>query len=197
MTAAMDPRDRAELDAYLRRLRQALRPLPAEERDDIARETESHFRERLAAAPGTTSVSEVAAALGPAEDYGRRFVEDYRIGAALASGSAVEMLRAAALLLGRGVWYFVGFLFFLILFSLIVALGAIAVLKLVFPQNVGLWISTDPGVFRLGFSNTVEPYLQEVLGYWIVPLALAAALALYRVTGSLLRRFLRSLRRRA
>lgn len=184
--------DRAQIDGYLRTFSRGLSPLPKEERDEIVRETQSHLLDALAAGSG---LSEATAALGDPSAYARRFVESYRIDAALASGSALRMLLAAGGLVGRGVLAFVGFHVFLFLFSTSVALVAMALVKPFAPEHVGLWIT--PPSFSFGVIARPDPTASEQLGWWIVPLGLFGGGLMFLATQRLLAAFLRLFRRRA
>lgn len=188
---APDPR----IGAYLRRLRWALAPLPAEDREEIVREIHSHLLDRSgpgAAAP--VPFETVERELGPPEGLARRYLEGYEISVALGSGSAWRMLHTALRLLGRG-GSALGVFFIGLLYLAALAFLGTALLKPVFPENVGLWTGGQPPVFFLGFVDLpVRPGVREVLGYWVIPLALGAALALYALATALLRRLLRSLR---
>ena len=190
-TASLDD----EIEGYLKHLRWALAGLPAEDRDEIVRETRSHLFDRCAG-PRPRPFAEVARELGTAEEYGRRFLANYNLSVALGSGSAPRMLRAAAMFLGRGLWATAGFFVFVVLYIVTAGFALVAGLKLVIPDQVGLWTSTARPLFVLGAIATPnDPTLREHLGGWIVPLCLAAATLLYWGTTALLRRFLRTLRK--
>ena len=184
-----------EMETYLKRLRWALAGLPEEDRNEIVLETRSHFLDRLEG-PRAIPFETVARELGPPEEYARRFRENYEISAALGSGSAVRMLQAVAKLLGRSLQVFLGFFFFLFLYLNTVAFALVAVLKPVFPENMGLWTSSREPLFLFGFiEDPARPGLSEHLGWWLVPVCLALSVLLYWGTTALLKRFLRSLRR--
>lgn len=192
MTAnAPDPR----IDDYLRRLRWALSPLPAEDREEIVREIHSHLLDR--SGPGATApvpFESVERELGPPEGLARRYLEGYEISLALGSGSAWGMLRTALRLLGRGAAA-VGLFFIVLLYITALSFLVTALMKPLFPENVGLWIGGQPPVFLFGFfDDTTRPGVREVLGYWSIPVAIGAAIGLYAAATALLRRLLRSLR---
>ena len=178
------------LDGYLRQLRWALGPLPQEDRDEILAETRSLLLDRQA---GGADLDQVLADLGPPETYARGFLETYAIATSVASGSPWRMLSVATRLLGHGIGVFLAIFAFFFLYATSLSLGLVAVLKPVFPERVGLW--TGDGTLALGFLASPTPGATEHLGYAIIPLALAAGLALFWLTTILLRRFLQRLRR--
>lgn len=184
-----------DLETYLKRLRWALAGLPEEDRNEIVLETRSHFLDRLEG-PRAVPFATVAQELGAPEEYARRFRENYEISAALGSGSAFHMLHAVARLLGRSLQAFVGFFFFLFLYLNSVAFLLVAILKPVFPENMGLWTSSREPLFLFGFvEDPARPGLSEHLGWWLVPVSLAICVLLYWLATVLLRKFLRSLRK--
>jgi len=183
-----------DLETYLKHLRWALAELPAEDRDEIVRETRSHFLDRCEG-PRARPFAEVARELGSAEEYGRRFRANYNISVALGSGSALRMLYTAASLVGRSLWATGGFFVFIVLYFLTASFVLVAVLKPILPDRVGLWTSTARPLFVLGVvASSNDPTLREHLGWWVIPLCLAGAVLLYWGTTALLRRFLRTLR---
>lgn len=182
------------LNAYLHRLRWALSALPSEDREEILQETRAHFVERGEGAADPERVYvETAARFGAPEDYARRFLDNYRISIAVAEGSGFAMLPQALRLTGRGIVGFGGFVFFAMLYLLAVALVVVAIVKLVFPEHVGLWYAPEIGVYGMGFVDTyTATRTTERLGYWIIPLNVFLALLLYRITTTMLNRYLRS-----
>lgn len=176
-------------DHYLRRLRWALQPLPEEDRGEIVAETRSHFLDREAQG---VAVEAIAAELGEPEVYARGFLENYEISTALAGGSVPRMLATASRWLGRGVVASLGFFLVLLLYLLAGSWGLVALLKPVFPDRVGFW--TGEHVLAIGFVDPPSTDAVEHLGYWLIPLALAAALLLWKLATVLLRRLLRRLR---
>ena len=177
------------LEAYLRRLRWALQPLPAVDRDEIVAETRSHFLDRQAAG---ASIETIAAELGDAERYAQGFLENYQISTALAAGSVLQMLSTASRWVGRGVVASVGFFLALSLYLTAASWALVGLLKPVFPDQVGFW--TAEGVVAFGFVSPLRPDAVEHLGYWIVPLSLALALVTWWLATRLLRGLLRRLR---
>lgn len=185
-----------EVERYLRRLRYALRPLPSEEREEILREVRSHFLDRAdsSGSDRAASVRSTARALGTPEEYARAFVTDYRVTAALTDGSGFAMLYEVVRLAGSGVRWLLGLMLFLIVFGVAVGLVVVGLLKLVFPESVGLWYAPDLGVLGMGWVDTdTAASAQELLGYWIVPLNVALGVLLYRVGTAFLGRSLGSL----
>jgi hypothetical protein len=174
-------------------VRRALARLPEEERREIVLEIRSHILDRCEGGSGVP-FEDVERELGASEDLARRFRDSYEVSAALATGSGRRMLGAAGLILGRSVRTFAGFLLFLILYSVSLTFAAIGVMKPIFPERVGLW-TANGSLYSVGFVDP-QPGLTEHLGYWLVPLSLAAATVVYWLSTGLLRRYLASVKRR-
>lgn len=188
---ATDPK----IEEYLKHFRWALSSLPAEDRTEIVEETRFHFVESVQAAHGQMTIDEITAELGPPDEYARRFLQNYEITVALASGSAWQMLRRSSPFLGRGVRVSCTLVSLLILYGIAMCLLVVALMKPLFPEHVGFWTSSETSLFALGY---IEDFGRtdrvEHLGYWIVPLGVAFATLTFLGATALLRRFLRSLR---
>ncbi len=166
---------------YLERLERGLHLLPKDERAAIILEIKSHIAERLAE-PDTT-IHFVLDSLGDADELAHSYVEHYRLEDALARSSLsllVVILKRAARSVVALVTGFVAVSFYLF------ALGFVwvAVVKPIFPQTTGMWF--EGGHFNFG-SFSAAPGTHELLGYWIIPVAVAGALISY-VAGTALMR---------
>lgn len=157
----------AEAERFLEGLRGALAALPAAERDDIVAEIRSHLEERA-----ERGEPDLVGAFGPAEAYAATFLQERNLSGALARGSSWAMGRA--LLSGArkaGWWYLVVVLAILHLYGL--SLIALAALKPLFPDNVGLF--AGGGTLALG-AAPVQPGAREFLGWWAIPAFLGAGI---------------------
>jgi hypothetical protein len=185
-----------EVLEYLRRLRAGLAPLPESEREEIVRETAAHVLDRAESAGDPARAVAVLAELGDPEDYAARFVDNYRISSALASGSPLALAGGVVRGLGRGLWAFAGGLVVLVLYSLAAGFIAVGALKPVLPERTGLFVGPQLLPFALGiFDHPPAPGMREVLGYWVVPLAIGAGALVMLLANRFARAYLRSLRR--
>jgi uncharacterized membrane protein len=91
----MNKSSKADIDDFLRRFRRGLAALPADIREDLVREVQSHFDERL--------IQEKLdlAAFGSPEEYASRFLNAEALRAAVTRDNP---LRLVAVLLGRVRW---------------------------------------------------------------------------------------------
>lgn len=156
--------DSAEIGMWLRRLKWSLASLPSAERDDIVEETRSHLREVVAAG---RAPSEALMAFGAPEDYGRRFIDEMNIVAALGSQDTRALLYVVARQVNRSLIAALAVICIagLVLLALI-AISMLA-LKLFDPVHVGLWRGANQ--FFIGkIDNPANA--TELLGFWLYPL---------------------------
>jgi hypothetical protein len=166
----MDDTSYAVLKTYIRRLGWALASLPERDRDDIVEETRLHV---LARVEQGQTLDDALAALGAAERYASRFIDEMEVVGALATGRSGAMLSVVFRHAHRSLVALLAGLAVLLLGS--VGLGCIfaAIMKQFDPQHIGLWTSAS-GTFRLGLEEHPENY-HELLGVWFYPFTFAGA----------------------
>jgi hypothetical protein len=168
--APLRPAEARRLDRYLGELSAALAPLAADDRAEIVREARSHVVERLGRPEGDLEV--ILGDMGPPAAYAASFREarDDRTPAADDDGSATgQLLRRGA---GAAA---------AVLHGVAALLVLVALYKLAWPSRIGVWSlpAMDPEKVRLHFSVGSDPPAgNDLLGLWMVPLALVLALAL-------------------
>ena len=174
----------------------SLRALPAPEVDDIVAELRSHVRDSV---PGGTleddEVDVVLDRLGTPADLATLYARDRVLAGARQSRSPVVLaggiLRWASVSVA-GAFAFLGLLTGYVL----AASFFIAALHEPFaPDRVGLWSHGDSLSLHLGFGGGSLPPGNEVLGFWIVPIGLAAGAITAWLTHAMARWCVRSLRR--
>lgn len=184
---------------YLRRLRAGLAPLPESEREEIVRETASHLLDRLEAAPPAAAgmaLAEALARLGEPEGYARCFVTNYRISAALASGSPLAPVVQVLRMIGDGLRGFAVAFLLLVLWCFAFGFLATAVMKPILPGQTGLFVGGAAGGMSLGILGPESRAgARELLGWWVIPIGLALASLFALAAGWVARRFLRAARR--
>jgi hypothetical protein len=183
-----------KIESYLAQVRAALRGLPAPEIDDILRELRSHIVEL------TSDGMDLEAALhslGDPVDLAKTYRTDNQMVQAECSGSPLVILQglrhASRSRLGR---FFVTVLYFFG-YANVVALLAAAIEKLIVPARTGLWYT--PGkIWSLNLvrGGDAPAGAKELLGWWLVPIALVVGWALRylidRVAQWWIRRYRRS-----
>jgi len=185
---------------YLFVLSRSLRTfMPREMVADAVKEVESHILERVAQAPQAederTSVEMILDELGTPLRVAQAYSAELKVEEAVTTGGMLAVPRAALLLAARTA---TGFLAAIGLFTGYAAgLGfiAIAILKPIFPDNVGFFVRDG---LPIGFGGIFPaPAGAQVHGgYWVIPLALAVGLAVLLVTHGAARRLLMRWRER-
>lgn len=186
---------------YLFVLRKSLRAsLPGDVAQDALREIESHIRERLEGRePGPdelAAIERVLDELGLPARVAQAYCAELAVDEAVTSGRIGAVLRALwglAVSTGTG---FAAALFAFVGYAVGASFVAIAVLKPIFPENVGLFVVD--GVPRSFGALFPPPAGASVVGgYWVVPIALGAGLAALVATHRGSRAFLAWWRARA
>lgn len=173
----------SRVNGYLFVLERSLKTfLPIEVVRDAVREIESHLRERLAASDGSPNEREalerILLELGPPLHVARAYSAERIVDEAIATERVVPMLRAVWHLavttvigFGAALGILIGYLFGL-------AFLCLAILKPVFPNNVGVWVRTGHESirtefpWRLGAQFPIPPNEHVVAGYWVIPICL-------------------------
>jgi hypothetical protein len=181
-----------EIDSYLRKLRESLPDMSAADRDEIVREISVHIRECVQ--EPNSSIDGTLNRLGSPESLASRYGSDLLIRQASRSISPVLILRATLALAKRGIEGMVLFLCALLGYGLGGGLLLTAILKPIFPRQIGLWIG--PGVLNFGFHEprSSDP-VHELLGWWYLPLAFCLGCLFVWLTTHGIRRFLRRSKR--
>jgi hypothetical protein len=186
----------SRINGYLFVLERSLKTfLPPDVVRDAVREIESHVRERLAASDGLpderAALEKILAELGPPLRVAQAYSVERTIDEAILTGHLVPMFRAVWRLavttmvgFGAALGIFAGFV---ISFAFL----AIAVMKPLFPDNVGLWAYNESGIphdFGMRFPAPLDEHV--ILGYWVIPISVFAGLLLLVLNYHGVRRFL-------
>lgn len=187
----------SRVNGYLFVLERSLKTfLPGDVVRDAVKEIESHLRERVAAADGAPNEREalekIIAELGPPLRVAQAYSAERVLDEAIATGRVVPMARAmwhlaVSTLVGFGAalgvfaGYAVGWAFV-----------AIAFLKPIAPNNVGIWVSDDGSGFpwTLGALFPAPAGKHVVGGYWVIPVSLVLGLGILVLNHRGTKRFL-------
>lgn len=196
MTIPIDSALQERIDAYLKRLRQALGALPPEEIAEIAREIRGHIVER---AESTDLLNEavlkgILGALGDPEDIGSLYQSRAIVARARASTSPLLILMSTIRWAGKSLAGLVTFFFGLFGYGLGLGFLVTAILKVLHPERVGLWVGPHRWNLSMGTLSAAEQtrdHAQELLGWWLIPFGLIVGPLIVVVTTLLLRWALR------
>ena len=190
----------SRVNGYLFVLERSLRSfLPPEVVRDAVREIESHLRERVASADGARNerdaLEKILAELGPPLRVAQAYSAERTIDEAVVTGRMVPMARAVWQLALKT---FVGSAVATGLFSAYaagIAFLSIAVLKPIFPNNVGLIVRSG-GLPTFGGLFPLPPGATVYGGYWVIPVSIACGVAVLVLTHTATRRYLAAWRKR-
>ena len=191
---------KSRVNGYLFVLERSLKTfLPGDAARDAVCEIESHVCERIAAVDGTPTerdaLETILAELGPPLRVAQAYAAERIIDEAVTTGRLIPIARA--------IWQvaattFMGSLVATGLFSAYaagIAFLVVAVMKPIFPNNVGLLIVN--GIPRsFGAQFPTPPGGTMYGGYWIIPISIACGIAVLVVTHRAARRFLTHWRER-
>jgi len=174
------------LEDYIKQLGGSLSILQARERQEIIQEVQGHLQDRLERCDTLEDFQQTLQEFGPPDEYARRFVETYRASQASDSASLWQILQQGLRVIGHRFSVALSLLMLSFLYLLSISLVLVGLLKPLFPESVGLWLSWNPFSFRFGMG--LQPVTTpEVLGYWIIPLSILLGVGLFIVTNRLSR----------
>jgi hypothetical protein len=186
----------SRVNGYLFVLERSLKMfLPRDVAADAVREIESHLRDRIATADGApnerAALEKILAELGPPLRVAQAYSAERTIEEAVTTGRLVPMARAIwHLAVSTGVGFFAALAIF-IGHAVGWAFIAIAILKPIFPENVGFWVKDAGGIpWKLGAQFPAPPGEHVAGAYWTIPLSLSAGLLILVVTYRCTRGFL-------
>jgi hypothetical protein len=176
------------LQLYLNRMDAALGRLSESERREILLETQSHVAEQAERSP-MLSVPEILAELGEPEAYARTFLVD----SASAPTRSPGVLHAIARL-ATGSWSSLPLLLFVLCcYSVAVFMLFVAVLEIQEPATTGFWVEHTAAGRSAGLTLSgplVPARGPDLLGGWIIVIALSIAAVIHLAMRALLRRVL-------
>lgn len=171
--------------------------LPRDVAQDAVREIESHLRDRVAAVTSSDergALETILAELGPPLRVAQAYSAERTIDEAVVTGRLVAILRAVWHVAWTSLGGFFAALGLLVGYMMGIGFLVVALMKPIFPHNVGLW----PGPFGLPTSLGAQfPAPSEPSGgYWVIPAGLLLGLTFLVLTQRAARRFLGWVRRR-
>jgi len=175
-----------KVDSYLGRVRVALRGLPEREIDDILRELRSHVDEL--SGKEESGVEAALESLGDPVDLARTYRSENQMVRAECSGSPLIILQGLRQASGGTLGRVIVTALYVLGYFAMGTLWAGALEKLFAPSRGGLWYT--PGDFwsiTLLVGGDPPAGARELLGWWVVPLALLAGWGVKYVSDRLAR----------
>lgn len=183
----------SQIDNYVMALRSNLHGVTVDEREEIVREIEAHIRDSVETSG--SSIATILQRLGPAEELAAQYRDGLLIRKASRSLAPLVLLRAALRLATKGASGI--FVFFCAVFGYSFGVGfiCVAVAKSIVPSHAGAWVQDGRLVAAGAFIYGVPSSAHEVLGMWIIPLALTLGSLTLLLTSFLIRTSLRASQR--
>ena len=173
-----DPKATELWRQYFSRVARLCDPLSEQQRQDIILEIKAHLLESLLEAEQTDDLEKLESAigrLGDPDDYIPSWVED-RLRLATEPGSGLRNLyRLLRVNARKGINHLLISLFLGFCYMLVFYLFTMAVLKGVFPENIGFYTSPG-GIPFIGFVDAED--FTEHLGWWLIPIGLAVSIGI-------------------
>ena len=192
MTTRTDSEPR--IDAFVARLRAALRGMPEREIDDILREIRSHIAE-LSESEGS-DVETAIRSLGDPVDLAMRYRAESVIVQAECSGSPLVIVQALRHATRTRVGRSTATLLYVFGYATVIALWREAVHGLFGTDRTRLWYTPGAGwPLALASDGSVPAGSTELLGWWLIPVLIVAGLALKYAVDRVAKWWLRRRRR--
>jgi len=173
------------IENYFSELEKKMSGCSKAEREEFIREIRAHVLDRLlqTAAPTEEGCRAVLAAVGTPEEVARHYRLELMLNRAAKSRSPLLLLRSTLRWAVTGVQGFAVFLVACVGYMLALGLYVLAVLKPIFPHNVGMFV----GPRGMDIAYMSHPRGQEVLGPYFTLVMMFAGLFLMQGTTLLLR----------
>jgi uncharacterized membrane protein len=188
------------IDQALATVKRGLNGLSAAETNDIIEELRSHIVDRAREAGELTpqTVSQAIDGLGDLRELAGAYAAERITSQVERRRSPLWMLGAAARLATLSVGGFVLFLVSFTGYGTGISFVLTALLKPFFPDRTGLWVSGSGSTFSMHLGFDTRPVVgHELLGWWVIPVCLAAGGVILWLTWRLDLAALRGVRKRA
>ena len=175
-------------DNYMKSIRNVIKPIPANEREEVLMEFNSHIYEKMQLNTDSSELETLLDSidkLGAPEEVLKPLVADKLLEKATKSFNPFDVLKALLANLTNGIAY----IFFFILYTSLASFLFLIFAK-IFYDGVGVFYK-DGKFQAIGMISNTEG-LDEVLGNWFIPVMLVATIALYFII-TLLLKFKKSL----
>lgn len=169
---------------YLKRVEKCIAILSKEDKKEMLMEINSHIFEgmqRFSDNNETDNLLTVLEKLGVPEEFLKPVIADKKTAQAVRTFNPKYVLQALLLNFKNGIKYSVFALLYLLLFVFVFFIGA----KLIFPTKTGLFY-LDEKFQGFGFLKNADS-MNEILGFWFIPLAILSTIIFYLLITLLLR----------
>jgi uncharacterized membrane protein len=169
---------------YFKRVEKNIKLLSEKDKVEFLMEINSHIYEAMNAsseANETENLLNVLNKLGDPQDFLKGIVADKKLNEAVRTFNPMTVFQALVLNFKRGIVYSLFTVLYLFLFAFVFLI----VMKIFSPANTGLFYMNRQ-FHAFGFvSNAYD--LNEILGFWFIPMVASAAILFYFLITLLLR----------
>lgn len=180
---------------YKTRIERVLKPLPLFRREEILLEIQSHIWESIEHDTDASEAEKVLNAvqkLGQPEVYLQPIVGLKLLESAAHSFSPNVVAKSLLYMIGGSRVQSALVIVMSILYTVLFVLALMVCAKFFFPQNIGLFQPLSGDDYLFGFITSETP-LQDVLGYWFIPLGLLICGILYALITNIAYRIVRTI----
>lgn len=175
--------ERDVIHQYLKSLSKYLSRLEKADADEVIREIESHIFDRIETMEESgehVDANLILEGFGNPRDLASQYVEHILEGAKPPAGfRAIQRVKTTVT---KTMFFSTGFIGYgMALFLLITGMA-----KLFMPEKVGVWVAEHGESLILSFSGHALTDSNELLGYWLIPIAIVAGLIIFRLTQRLM-----------
>jgi len=172
-----------QIHNYLKYLSKYLSRLDKSSADEVIREIESHILDSIELQEQNGEKPDAQAILdgfGEPRELANHYVEHMLKGTPPPTGfKAIQSVKKGVT---KGLYYSMGlFGFGISLLLIIIGLG-----KLFMPDLIGVWSAAQGNSVIIIFSEDIYPDSKELLGYWLIPIAIALGVGIARLTKGVL-----------
>ena len=172
--------DREKIHDYLKSLSKYLARLEREDADEVLKEIESHIFDALELNGDTTSVEAVLDGLGSPRELASAYVGHILEGAPPPAGfNAIQTVK-------RGVTKSLYYSTALFGYGWSAVLMLLGISKFLFPHEIVIWEAVHGNSFIIGQPAHMPEGGVEIVGMWLIPIALTLGLGSIYLTRRLL-----------
>jgi uncharacterized membrane protein len=162
---------------YMNRIEKALKILPKQEQKDVLMEFNSHIFEGMKRNSSKNEMDcllDIIEKLGDPDEVLKPMIAEKKLVQATKTFNPIHVFKALTLNITNGLSYIVFSILYLLLFSFI----ALIIMKIIYPENVGMFI--ENGKLRtLGMSFPRPENTKEVLGNMFIPFVILGTIISY------------------
>ncbi len=192
-TLFSDPLAQRIWNQYFRRVKFFSKSIQPESQQELKLEIQDHLYESFSRETGGSEADRLLNAIdkiGDPEEYITPMVAERLLVDASQTYNPKTIVRGLYYYIRGGVKHVFFSLLFLIGYGIAFMIGLFTILKILFPEYVGIFLHKS-GEYSYGFDAN-QTNAAEVLGYWLIPIGVGLAVLLYMG----LTRLLRVLKRR-